>query len=341
MKRVSRLLVLVLLTLAMWGPPAKAASGTRVIVRVSGGLLQIKSMCLLLLCTVNYGLGDPNGQVFLITAPLNLSPLTFLNKLKLNLGVLDAEIDVTGSIQSGSTAPAALTDKTPITYYGGTVWHGYVNQPATSIVRLADTQKTYGVDGNGIVAVIDTGVDATHPVLQPVLLPGYDFTRNKNGADEKGDIQQSTADVVDGEGPTYVNGSTIGVIDQSTADVVDTTGYSAFGHGTMVAGIVHLVAPKAQILPLKAFKADGTGYTSDAIRAIYWAVKSNARVINMSFSFDSSSTEFSRAVAYAASKNVISVAAAGNDGLKAAVYPAGYSSSVMGVASTTNTDARS
>ena len=341
MKRVSRLLILLLLALTLTGTPASAA-GTRVIVRVSGGLLQIKTICLLLGCSVNYGLGDPNGQVFLITAPISLSPLSFLNTLQLQLGVLDVELDLKGSIQSGVTsAPAALSDTTPVNYYGTSVWHGYVNQPAAQIIRLADTQTTYGLDGNGIVAVIDTGVDTTHPVLQSVLLPGFDFTRNKNGADEKGDVQQETADVVDGSGPTYVNGSTIGVIDQETADVVDSTQYSAFGHGTMVAGIVHLVAPRAQILPLKAFNADGTGYTSDAIRAIYWAVKSNARVLNMSFSFTNSSKEFSNALSFANRNSVISVAAAGNDGMNVAVYPAAYASSVMGVASTSNSDTRS
>src|SRR6185503_1001514 len=106
---------------------------------------------------------------------------------------------------------------------------------------------------------------------------------NRNSADEKGDVQQSTAAVVDGVGPAYVNQSTAAVVDQSTAAVVDDAGYSAYGHRTMVAGIVHLVAPTARILPLKAFKADGTGYTSDVIRAIYRAVQQNANVLNMSF----------------------------------------------------------
>jgi subtilase family protein len=342
MKRAFRLLILLLLALTLSGTPASAA-GTRIIVRVSGGLLQIKTICTLLGCSVNYGLGDPNGQVFLITTTTSLlSPLSFLNTLQIQLGVIDAELDLKGSVQDGTTwAPAPLSDSTPVNYYGSTVWHGYVNQPASQIVRLADTQAAYGVDGNGIVAIIDTGIDPTHPVLQSVVLPGYDFTRNKSGADEKGDVQQSTADVLDGSGPTYVNASTLGVIDQSTADVLDSTQYQAFGHGTMVAGIVHLVAPRAQILPLKAFSADGTGYTSDAIRAIYWAVKSNARVVNMSFSFANSSKEFASALTYANKNNVISVAAAGNDGMNVAVYPAGYTSSVMGVASTSNTDTRS
>jgi len=166
MKRALRLFILLLLALTLSGSPASAA-GTRVIVRVSGGLLQIKTLCALLGCTVNYGLGDPNGQVFLITTTTSLlSPLSFLNTLRLQLGVIDVELDVKGSIQSGATsAPAALSDKTPVNYYGTTVWHGYVNQPATQIIRLADTQATYGVDGNGIVDIIDTCVDVIHPVM--------------------------------------------------------------------------------------------------------------------------------------------------------------------------------
>jgi subtilisin family serine protease len=266
-----------------------------------------------------------------------------LSVLRFGLGVVSVELDVKGSILQGgsASAPPALYDTAPVNYYGATVWNGYVNQPASQIVRVRDTQTGFGVAGYGIVAVIDTGVDVSHPVLQSVLLPGHDFARNKDGADEVGDVQQSTAEVVDGTGPTYVNRSTIAVVSQSTADVVDTDDYSAFGHGTMVAGVVHLVAPRAQILPLKAFNADGTGYTSDAIRAIYWAVNHNAQVLNMSFSFANSSREFNNAIRFANRNNVVAVASAGNDGQNLAVYPAAYSGYVMGVASTTDSDTRS
>ena len=230
--------------------------------------------------------------------------------------------------------PPALTDATPVNYFGTSVRRGYVNQPASQIVGIANTQTQFKVDGYGIVAVIDTGVDPSHPVLSPVLMPGYDFTRNRESADEKGDVQQSTAAVVDGVGPAWVNQSTAAVIDQSTAAVIDDTTYAAFGHGTMVAGIIHLVAPKALILPLKAFNADGSGYTSDVIRAVYRAVNANAKILNMSFSFGSSSKELSSAISFANKNNVIAIAAVGNDGLKTTLYPAGYSDRVMGVAST-------
>ena len=109
----------------------------------------------------------------------------------------------------------------------------------------------------------------------------------------------------------------------------------------MVAGVIHLVAPRASILPLKAFNADGSGYTSDVIRAVYRAVNANARVLNMSFSFASSSPELNHAITHANLNNVMCVASAGNDGQNVAVYPASYTNRVMGVASTTNMDTRS
>ena len=45
----------------------------------------------------------------------------------------------------------------------------------------------------------------------------------------------------------------------------------AFGHGTMVAGIAHLAAPGARIMPLRAFDSTGYGDTFDVIQAIHYA----------------------------------------------------------------------
>ena len=109
-----------------------------------------------------------------------------------------------------------------------------------------------------------------------MLVPGYDFTRNREGGAEQGDISQSTMAVLDGK-PGFVNQSTMAVLDQSTMAVLDGPEYAAFGHGTIVAGVIHLAAPRAKILPLKAFRADGSGYASDVLRAIYMASNQGAR----------------------------------------------------------------
>ncbi len=340
----NRLLALALVLFSvLLATPAQA--DTRLIVQVQGGLPAIQSLCRLLGCSVQYGLGDPQGQVFLVTLPLTL-PLNLIVDLP---GVLDVEVDQVGKAMDAvyqGTVPTALYDSTPVSYYGTTVRQGYLNQPAAQIVGIAQAQSTFNVSGLGPVAVIDTGVDTTHPVLQNVLLPGYDFTRNQPGADEKLDLSQSTAAVVDQSTAAVVDQSTAAVVDQSTAAVVDQEAgtalnqpqYTDFGHGTMVTGVIHLVAPTAMILPLKAFSANGTGYLSDVLRAIYYAVGHSARVMNMSFSFTSSSLQLNLALTYANLNGVISAAAAGNSGLDTLVYPAAYQSLVMGVASTSNND---
>ncbi len=327
-----------ILLCVLWAAPLRASS--RAIVRIEGAQTLLNTVCGLLGCSVAESIGDPANQLFLVTS--NLLDLPTLLSDLLNIpGVVDCEPDLLANASGTTyTAPAALTDTTPIAYYGTTVPDGYVNQPATSIVRVSAAQGTFNVSGTGTVAVIDTGVDPNHPALSRVLLPGYDFTRNRPGADETRDATFSSPPT--SGSPDQVNSTTVADVDQSTAAVVDgPPGYSDFGHGTMVAGIIHLVAPTAAILPLKAFGSDGLGYTSDILRAIYTAVNENARVINMSFNLAGPSREVKTALQYANTLGVICVAAAGNSGTETLVYPAAYANLAMGIASTSNTDQRS
>ena len=337
-KRVALVAILLLVT-AVFAPAGQAQ--TRVIVRDSLGLPGVNLSCLLAGCQVVTGLGDPDGQLFLVTFPQVLDPVLGILRLNLQTGILSVEIDQTVNTQQAyaSGSPSYLTDKTPVSYYGSTVWHGYVVQPGNQLIRTDLTHSSFNATGAGvIVAVIDTGVDPTHPVLKPVLLNGYDFTRNVAGGSERSDVNASpdTSSGQTGE----VNQRTVAVLDQRTVAVLDGSSYSAFGHGTMTAGIVHLVAPQAKIMPLKAFSANGTGYDSDVLRAIYYAVKNGAGVMNMSFDYTSYSPELARAIKYANSKGVISVASAGNDGKRMLVYPAALPG-VIDVASTSNADVQS
>lgn len=321
--------------------PAPAAAQTRLIVRDSLGLSGINLTCLLLGCKVVDAIGDPQGQLFVLSFPPLLSPITCLLRLNLQLGIVDVEIDQTVKTLDATAGPAPsyLTDQTPTSYYGNTVWHGYVNQPGTQLIGLAQTQSTFNTAGAGvIVAVIDTGVDPTNPVLKNLLVNGYDFTRNMTGGSEDSDVSTSP-DLSQAE-TAEVNQRTVAVLDQRTVAVLDGSQYTAFGHGTMTAGIVHLVAPQAQIMPLKSFTAAGTGYDSDVLRAIYYAVKHGARVLSMSFDYTTYSQELGNAIKYANSNGVISVASAGNDGQHIMVYP-GALPGVVDVASTSNQDGQS
>jgi subtilisin family serine protease len=313
-------------------------SANRYIVRDTQGLLGLNLTCLLFGCKVLEGIGDPDGQLFVVTTLGLLSPVVFLTQLLSGAGIADAEVDQTVNTMGSATVssiPEYLTDNKPVQYYGATVWEGYLLQTPNQIVNTATLQATYAATGSGItVALIDTGVDPNNTVLKSHLVYGYDFTRNQSGGSEMADVSQSTAAVVDGSMQTaQVNQSTAAVVDQSTAAVVDGSQYSAFGHGTMTAGIVHLVAPQAQIMALKAFNANGTGYASDILRAIYYAVNHGAKVISMSFDFTSSSQELATAINYATARGVICVASAGNDGKIENVYPASLPN-VIDVAST-------
>lgn len=331
------------------GSQPAAAATQRYIVRTTGGLGSVLRLCSAANCQVQGALDGPIGQTYLVTSSENLiaNLLNFtLNLLESLLGIQSVEPDALLNVPSVplTNVPAGLSDTAPVNYYGTLVWHGYAAQPAAQIIRLADAQASFHVSGRGIVADIDTGVDPAHPVLVPVLLAGYDFTRNQAGASEWQDVTGASGISSTGSQTTQtavVQQSTAAVLDQSTAAVLDGTPYVAFGHGTMTAGMIHLVAPGAQILPLKAFSANGTGYLSNIVAALYYAVQNHANVVNMSFDFNSSSPALSQAISYANHSGVILVAAAGNENTSARVYPAAFGGSVVGIASTSDWDTRS
>lgn len=354
----------ILLALGFWGQPARAQgllggllttvsqvltgqTQQGVIVRTTLGRAGLQSACLSNGCTVVGNLDGNANQLFLVRPAQGLLAQLLADVLKLVTGILDAEPDQTLMIPpnvnnqtTASTAPQGLWDTTPVNYYGTTVTHGYVNQPAAQIIRVAQAHSVFNVSGAGIVADIDTGVDPNHPALHGVLLAGYDFTRNQPGGSELNDISMSAPPPCATCAAAYVNQHTAAMLDQHTAAMLDGSQYAAFGHGTMVMGVIHLVAPTAKLLPLKAFSANGNGSLSNILAAIYYAVQNHANVINMSFDLTASSTELGTAINYANSHNVILAASSGNDGKPEMVYPAGLQN-VMGVASTNNQDQRS
>jgi len=317
-----------------------------VIVRTNQGLAGMQRICLVNGCTVVRNL-DGQNQVFLVKPAQGLLPQVLASVLNLVTGILDAEPDQLVVIPPSSNAgpsqtaiPSNLYQQTPVNYYGSVVWYGYATQPATQIIDLPQAQKAFRLTGAGIVADIDTGVDPNHPALKPVLLKGYDFTRNQPGGSEMPDLNGASGSACSSCQAAFVDQHTAAMLDQHTAAMLDGTPYSAFGHGTEVMGMIHLVAPTARLLPVKAFGADGSGTVSNIISGIYYAVQNKANVINMSFELSSSSTELNDAINYANSNNVVCVASSGNDGKNELVYPAGLQN-VMGVASTNDFDQRS
>ena len=267
----------------------------------------------------------------------------------LNGSSVVTEIGASRRLTASTVEILDSVSRTVTGYFGTQVWAAYVSQPALGVIQLGQAQQI--ADGRGIiVAVIDTGVDPRHPALAGTLVDGYDFTRDLPGTgSEWTDLDASTVEILDSAGPPVpdpgapipVNESTVALVDQATASRVDLSLLPhAFGHGTMVAGLVHLVAPAAKIMPLKVFDAYGNSDIFDIERAIYYAVDHGAKVINMSFSSADATAEMTHAINYAGAHGVICLASAGNSGRSDVVFPAGYRN-VMAIGSTSVTDQRS
>ncbi len=179
---------------------------------------------------------------------------------------------------------------------------------------------TAGVKGAGVtVAVVDSGVDITHPQLRNQLaintkeIPG-------NGLDD--------------EGNGYVDDVHGWDFDADQPIVSDTA-----GHGTHVAGVIAAehgystvkgVAPSAKILPLDFMDGTGQGNIGDAILAIKYAADQGARVINASWGGSPCSQTLSKTIADLERQGVMFVAAAGNSGVdidQMPEYPAAFRNS--------------
>lgn len=164
----------------------------------------------------------------------------------------------------------------------------YTNQMAFSQVNLGKSASV--TKGKGMrIAVLDTGIDAGHPDLARRVVQGY------NAIDS----------------------------DQSTADVADGLVNSAYGHGTMVAGILARIAPKASIMPVRVLNGDGIGTMANVMVGLRWAVTNGADVVLMCFGSDTASPLFAREIQAAHESNVVLVASAGNAESSDIRFPAG------------------
>lgn len=220
----------------------------------------------------------------------------------------DPDIDVVeiNSITKAPEARSAVNFSTQLPT-GINPDYGYALTGATS---------TTCVDGTGItVAIIDTGIDLSHPDFAGLISPD-----RYNTMDSSTDVSETA------------NG-----IDDNQDGLVD----AMYGHGTHVAGIVHRVAPGAELLPIKALNDEGEGDVYAVMSAIVWATDHGANVINLSLSSPTDSNSMGIGVKYAQDHGVVVVAATGNNNTDTPKqYPAA-TAGVIGVASTGPDDTKS
>jgi subtilisin family serine protease len=162
---------------------------------------------------------------------------------------------------------------------------GYLDQYAVPLLGIHAAHKRSRGAGV-VVSVIDTGIDAAHPVFNGTISSqGASFVPD---SPSWGDIAQS----VDSDGD--------GLVDEQ------------FGHGTFVAGLIHLVAPEAMILSARALDSDGRGNCFRIAQAVAWSVDRGAHVINMSLGETYHSKVLEDMVLEASMRGAIVCGAAGN-----------------------------
>lgn len=166
--------------------------------------------------------------------------------------------------------------------------------------NVARVKGPMGAAGT-VIAVVDTGVDASHPAFAGRVLAQLDFV----GDGRKGDPE--------GHG-THVSGTAAG-------------GQLDCGAGPRSIG----VATDARILPVRVLDAEGSGYTDDVAAGIRAAADNGATVINLSLgsdvairAVDGGGSTLRDALEYAWGKGSIPVLAAGNDGITGALLGSGY-----------------
>ncbi|HUV05368.1 MAG TPA: S8 family serine peptidase [Armatimonadota bacterium] len=159
-----------------------------------------------------------------------------------------------------------------------------------------------------VIAVVDTGVDYTHPDLAGRILPGYDFySGDSDPMDENGHGTQVT-----------------GIIGAVT------------NNGVGVAGVTW----NDPILPVKIYSPTSETTYSVIAKGVTYAVDRGARVVNMSFGGPYASSTLKSAVDYAYTHGAVLAAGTGNSGALGVCYPAAYPN-VLAVGASDGYDQRS
>lgn len=159
---------------------------------------------------------------------------------------------------------------------------GFTTQYAVNQIGIS-TGLSYSRGMGVTVAVLDTGIDATHPALA-----GFVRDDGVNIIRENGRAADDTLDI----GPGAMT-----------------------GHGTYVAGLIHLTAPDALLLPIVVLRSDGSSDCFAVTQGIYAAVAAGAQVINCSLGSTYDAQSFQDALLEARRLGITVVGAGGNRGL--------------------------
>jgi len=183
----------------------------------------------------------------------------------------------------------------------------YGDQWSLTKIGWENAFGTVSPNGSARVAILDTGIDGSHPDLDANVVPGTSILDGSNGLSDPNGHGTAMAGIV-------------------AAETDNGAGIAGVGY----AGV--------QVMPVTVLDSDGTGQDSDIIEGVVYAADNGADVILMAFSNPGYSEMLQAAIDYAWDEGAVLVAATGNDGSSAATFPAG-DRSVIGVSNTDRSDA--
>jgi subtilisin family serine protease len=247
----------------------------------------------------------PGRQIHLVQYGLGRNQTTAMVETAL-AGLIANQTILWGELNYGAQTAEGKTDSLWVSQL--TIGNDqYANQYAFDLIGL-DLAHTKSRGYGTVVAVLDTGIDATHPALAGRVLAG--------GLSLVGSLSPN-----------------VEVIDGIDADN-DGNPAEMHGHGTFVAGLIAAVAPDAKLLSVRVLDDDGYGDLFRITKAMFWAIDQGADVINMSLGSTYKGQGAEDAAFEAELLGIAIVAAAGNQNLeKPREYPA-CDSHVVGVAAT-------
>ena len=316
MSRLKRAISCALLVFIVTGSSRNAeAAANRIIVKLNTGS-PIDPVLNLLNASVLDVISDSN--LYLLQVP----QVPSLGTLTLNLlGITYIEVDTTLSAPTLRTL-GVLQSQSPADWYR--------LQPALTRIRAVQASKYY--DGYGVVvADINSAVDYAHPALRGHLTGGYDFVATKGSSYAA--LNQASGSFMDQSSGSFLDQSSASFMDGAPVTNIVTGSNPAYGHGTLCAGLIAAVAPRAMVMPLRVFDDNGEADIFTITKAIRYAVKNRVNVLNMSFGISTNSRTVREAVAAAIEANIVVTGSAGNANTSTPQYPASYSS-VISVAAT-------
>ena len=216
----------------------------------------------------------------------------------------------------GAPLSAAGVDSGPIAFIEPdvTVWgDSTVSDPAFRDAtqgygqHLLDVESAWNVTrgvSETIIAIVDSGINLSHPEFAGRLVPGYDFINND-------------------EDPTDDHGHGTHVAGIAAAGI---NGFGTVG-----------VCPACRVMPVKVLNQRNGGTWGTVSKGILFAVDNGADVINLSLGATITSTTLISSVQYAIDNGVVIVAAAGNMASSSPFYPAAVPG-VIGVSGTDSQD---